>query len=274
VDIADLKACPFCRRAWFHVGDERSTKVAQIKRRRKIRRQILGPDAQLAASHFAMVDELRHDGFRHLAWHRKADPYIAASRAEDSGVNADQFSVETNKGTTRIAGIDGRVGLDKVFVAFDAEATSSKRADDARRHGLSETEWVSDGHHEVAYLQRIGLSEVDRGQIVRLDLQQRDVGFFVATDKPRRKLPSVFECDRNFRSAVDDVMVCENVSSGCVDDHPRASTQAGLRLLGQIKVRPEIGIAIERVVLSRGAGDNRDVDDRRSDALEHWGQCR
>ncbi len=55
-----------------------------------------------------------------------------------------------DQGPARIAWIDGRIGLDKVFIGVDAKPGAAKGTDDALGHGLAHTKRITNGQDGVA----------------------------------------------------------------------------------------------------------------------------
>src|SRR3546814_6225183 len=72
----------------------------------------------------------------------------------DLAVDANQFSAEIDQRAARVAGIDGRIGLDEAPIVLDSQSSASQRADNSRCHRLSEAERVAHGDDVVADLQR------------------------------------------------------------------------------------------------------------------------
>ena len=67
---------------------------------------------------------------------------------------ADYFALSVEQRPSRIARIDGGIGLDKIVVRTRAD-TSALRADDARRNGVGITKGIADGHDPIAGLQPV-----------------------------------------------------------------------------------------------------------------------
>ena len=145
--------------------------------------QRLHADAEPAALHFAVLDQLRHDRRHHVARYREADADVAAGGRENCGVDADQLAAQIHQRATRIAGVDRRIGLNEIFVTFDAEATAPERADDARRHGLVEPERIADRNHVVADAQPARIGERDLRELARVDFQHREIHLRVGADR-------------------------------------------------------------------------------------------
>ena len=88
-------------------------------------RQILHDDTQLAASDLAIVNEVTHDGLRHIAGDGKTNTDIAAVGSDDRRVDTDQFALHVDQCATGITGVDRGVGLNKIFKSFDTQAGTS-----------------------------------------------------------------------------------------------------------------------------------------------------
>ena len=56
---------------------------------------------------------------------------------------------EIEERTAAVAGVDRSVGLDEVVVGARADG-AILGAHDAHRHGVTEAEWIADGHHVFA----------------------------------------------------------------------------------------------------------------------------
>ena len=135
-------------------------------------------------------------------------------------------------------------------------------------HGLPDAERVADGERVVADRQRVGIAELQRDEIVRLDLEQRDVGAGIGADELRGELPAVLQGDQDLAGIADDVMVRDHVALLRVDDHAGAGARLGLTALGHVEVAPEERILEERVLRFPAARQHGDVHDGRRHALE------
>ena len=84
---------------------------------------------------------------------------------------------QVDQRATRIAGIDGGVGLDEELIVGDADLGARHRRNDAVGHGLADGERIADGEHDVADLQRVGIGELERGKalVLRLEPQHREI---------------------------------------------------------------------------------------------------
>ena len=125
--------------------------------------------------------------------------------------------------------------------------------------------------------------EVERRQVLRVDLDERDVGALVAADDLGGEFAAVGELHDDFGRAVDDVRVGDDVAVGA---HDEARAQAARRLLRAharavrhaaealeefvvravfvdvLEVLPALALRVERA----------DVDDGRSGAIDQRGE--
>ena len=130
-----------------------------------------------------MLDDLIHHVARLVHGDGKADSLIAlGSVSDDGGVDADQFAAIVDQRTTGIARVDGGVGLDEVFVVFDAEVRAAGGADDAHGDALADAERIADGQGVVADLDFRGVADGDGGQIAGVDLHDRKIALGVGSD--------------------------------------------------------------------------------------------
>src|SRR5579864_7140343 len=97
---------------------------------------VLGYDADPAAYHAAVRDDLAHHAAHHVHRDREADTLDAEILGDDRRVDADQLAAGVDQRPPRIAEVDRRVGLDEVLERGDAELLAPGEADDAMRHGL------------------------------------------------------------------------------------------------------------------------------------------
>src|SRR5262249_13785508 len=97
-------------------------------------------------------DQLSHHGLHHVRRDREADADVAARAREDRRVDTDELAVQIDERATGVAGVDRRIGLDEVLVALRVDARAPERADDSRRHGVTETERVADRYNVIADL--------------------------------------------------------------------------------------------------------------------------
>src|SRR5207237_3867366 len=91
--------------------------------------------SDVCSSDLDRASEIRGNG--------EADALVATgSVSDDRGIDSDQLTAVVDQGAAGIARIDGRVGLDKVLVVFNAEVAAARRAYDAFGDGLSNAKGI------------------------------------------------------------------------------------------------------------------------------------
>ena len=105
-----------------------------------------------------------HHQPHHVGWNGEADALAPAAFREDCGVDPDQPTLHVHQRAARVAGVDGRVGLDEELIVRNADARAGERRDDAAGNGLADAERIADGQHQVAHLKKIGVGEGEVGE--------------------------------------------------------------------------------------------------------------
>src|SRR5262249_13776332 len=145
----------------------------------------------------AVLDELIHHAVRHVDRDGESDADVAAAARENGGVDADQLAPEIDERAPRVAGGDGGVRLDEVLVPIGIDARAGEAADDSRGHRVLKPERIADGDHKIAHLDLGRVAQGDLGEVVRLDLEYRDIGRLVAADDLRLQVATVLKSDRD-----------------------------------------------------------------------------
>ena len=120
-------------------------------------------------------------------------PRFPPGAAEDGGVDADEAPGDIHQRPARVAGVNRGVGLDKALVILDANATVS-RADNPMRHGLAHPEGIADRQHQIAHPHFLALSQRDGGQVVGVNLDDRDVTLGIKSNHLGLELAPVRQC--------------------------------------------------------------------------------
>src|ERR1017187_3101238 len=143
-------------------------------------RHFLSHHAQICTGHLTVVDDLVHHIARHTNRDGKTDALIPSrSVCQDGGVDADQVAAVIHQRAARVAGVDRRIGLNEVFVVFDAQIGAPLSADDAHGDSFTHTKGIADGQHVVAHLHLIGIANGDRIQGAGVHLEYGNVGLRV-----------------------------------------------------------------------------------------------
>ena len=189
---------------------------------------VLPPMPMNARSTLPRRDQLRDDLLHRVGRHREADADVAgrAVRRRDLRVDADHLRLVVEQRAARVAGVDGRVGLDDVV---DREAVRRRdRAllhgtDDAGGGGPVEPERIPDRDDRIADPHVVGVTELQRRQAAgtRLDPEDGDVGGGICADDLRLQRVLIREADLDLVGALDHVVVRDDVA-GLVDHEARA----------------------------------------------------
>ena len=145
-----------------------------VKRPRQFRRQVLGLCSQRTALHLTVFDELLHNAAGHVDGNGKADADVATTARQDRGVDTDEFTPQVDQGTAGVTRINGGIGLDKIFKAFNPETATPDRTYNTGGHGLAETERIANGDGKVAHLHRTRVGKRNGGQVVGGNLNDGD----------------------------------------------------------------------------------------------------
>ena len=124
--------------------------------------------ADAAALNFAVAAQLVGYIHGHIDGDGEGDAHKAAGLAVDLGVYAHYLPAQVEQRATRIAGIDGYVGLDEGGVVFVGQAAAFGR-DDACGYAVVEAERCADGGYPLANAQGFGIADFDGGQALRVD---------------------------------------------------------------------------------------------------------
>ena len=191
-----------------------------------------------------------------------------------ASVDAHELTAEIDQRTAGVAGIDGRVGLDQVFVAFGVDAGSPESADDARGDRVLKAEGIADGDHEIADLELRGIAEGELDQAFRRHFEHGEVRRHVAADDGGGQISAVPQRDGDFGRVFNHMGVCNYVAVFCIKD------DTGARALELTLAGTDVGDveeAAEQRILEQGIAGcalvdgaaSSDVHDGRRDALDH-----
>src|SRR3984893_4052207 len=188
------------------------------------RGRIVIRDPDLGAPGIAEFNNMLSDLSRHVDGYGESKARMGIGRSDVSGIDAHELALQVNERATRTSWIDARIGLNEVFVLFDAETGAMQPADDTRRHAFADIGRIADGNNEVANSDTVGIAIHDGGQIVGLHFDHSDVCGRIGTDDVCLQFASIGENDRYFVSAIDDMIVGDDQTAGGVEHHPGAGT--------------------------------------------------
>ncbi len=110
-----------------------------------------------------------------LHWQGKANSLILLTK--DRGVDSNQPSPVVDEGAAAVAGIDGRVRLQKLLRhnALIVEDKPLFCANDSLRNGMRQSVRIADRSNGVANFKRVAVAPLDRGHFSRFNFQNGDV---------------------------------------------------------------------------------------------------
>src|SRR6185437_16580359 len=124
--------------------DESAGRLAQPEGARHFRGDRVDAQAELAALHDAVLDELPHHPPGGINRDGEADSDVVTAAGEDGRVDADQIAPEVHECAARVARIDGGVGLDVVLEIIRTESGALQPADYSRGDGVRQPERIAD----------------------------------------------------------------------------------------------------------------------------------
>ncbi len=177
-------------------------------------------NAEDAAFHLAIFNELVHDAADHVDRYGEADSDVAAGARQDGRIDADQLAAQIHQRAAGVAGIDRGVGLDEILIAagLRIDVAAAQRTDDSGGNGVLQSEWIADGDHIVADLELARITERHGDQIGLFCLQYRDVGAFVAADDFGGECAVVEQRDGDLTGVFNHMMISDDVAVLRVDD--------------------------------------------------------
>jgi len=138
--------------------------------------------------------------------------------------------------------VNGCVGLQEALevVPGAADLGTAFSADDAVRDGVIEAERASNSQHPVSDLDRIGVAQLQDGQVpAGFDFNDRQIGIGVAADELRLKLGFIFEANHDLRGLVHDVVVRQD-EAGLIDNKAGAEIPHSLATIGCIRTAEKV----------------------------------
>ena len=227
-NVSRLDAGLVRRTAAQYPGDHGAAGGWQFEGFCQFGRDVLDFHPDPAARDGAILDDLLHDLLRQADRNGETDAERAAGPGENCAVDADQVAVAVHQCATGVAGIDGGIGLDEIFIGVDAQMAAPQRADDAHGDGLADAEGVADGQHDIAHLDFLRSPEGNGGKIGKVDLDHGQIGFRIGADDLGRGGAAIGKGDFDLVRRFHDVMIGQDIALAA-DDDPRAQTGLALR---------------------------------------------
>src|ERR1700730_3397610 len=159
--------------------------------------------------HSGKVLSQRHDTWRVWLLMR------ACSRCRDKadcGIDADHVGTQIEGRPARIATVDWRVDLDEIVVRPFIDVAPERR-NDAGGHGAAETERVAHRHHPIPDLGLLAVAPAHKWKLVpHIDLEEGEVGLFVAPDKLGGMAAAVLEDHGDLSGIAGDMIVGHDIA--------------------------------------------------------------
>jgi hypothetical protein len=138
--------------------------------------------ADVAAHDATFVAQALHHVAREIRRNGEANALVSATSAENRRVDAQQAPLGIDQCAAGVAHVNGCIGLDKILVINDAHAAATNGADDPHGDRLPKAERIADRQHYVAGPRFLAVGKRNRGQIVLVDFQQRNVRAWISAD--------------------------------------------------------------------------------------------
>ena len=207
-EIVGAQSRAMAGRAAGHVLHERALRRGEPQRALQVGIDVRQRHAHVAARHPPFGLELRENRSRFVDRHREAD---VARPLADRRVDADDFAAAVDERPAAVAEVDRGVGLN-VVVEAAVEQLAPEVADDPDRDGVLVRERIADGAHPLAHAQRFRVSHRRDRQVLRVDLDQRDVGVGIDAEHARLQAAAIGELHHDPLGVLDHVVVRQDLS--------------------------------------------------------------
>ena len=213
IEAEDHVACEhagFQGGAFRHVCDQCAGHFLKANGLSHIVGYILNSDTEPSAAGFAEFTQLIDDAGHNVRRHGKPDADGATGRAQDRCVHTHDFAVQIEERPPRVATVDRSVGLNVVVIG--ARKSAVARRYDTGRDRETLTQWVAHGDHPVANACGVTIAEAHKRQrFIGVDLEQRDVCFWVCAHQRRCHFFAREELNDDFIGGFDDMVVGDHI---------------------------------------------------------------
>ncbi|MNJ17632.1 hypothetical protein D3C77_119160 [compost metagenome] len=139
------------------------------------------------------------------------------------GVDAHQVATAIDQGATRVALVDGGIGLQQILPAVAVrphagETDAAGGTDDALGDGLADVVGVADGEHHIAHVRQALRILRYHWQVVRLYVEHGEIGQLVGADQLGAEYPAILQRDYDLVRIGDDVVVGQHMAALVHDD--------------------------------------------------------
>ena len=133
--VASMQAGPLCRAAGNYFLDQHAVIGGEAHLLGEVRTDGIRNDAQRRPPHLSVSCEIGEHGLCRIDGNREADAgALLRAVGSDHGVDADDFAARVQQRPAGVAGIDGRIGLNRIF---DRRAVSAPN----RADGTDDAAW-------------------------------------------------------------------------------------------------------------------------------------
>src|SRR6185312_13772920 len=182
-------------------------------------------DAEVASSYGTVFHDVTDDFLHQIGRYGVRITGKGTGRGGDGGVDRDEFAIGIDECAAAAARVDCGIRLDKGLdgrggLGIDADVPRFS-ADDTLCDGDVEVQGISDGEHPLTQLHVIGVADGHNGEVLRVDLDERQVGIRVGADDLGYIVVTVVKSDGDGCCAIDHMVVGDDITVAA-DDHARA----------------------------------------------------
>ena len=117
-----------------------------------------------------------------------------------------------NQRPSRIAWIDCRIRLYKIFINIDTQLAAPERGDYAHSNSLPDSERITYCQNNITYPGIFNIAECDCRQIRQIDLDNGQIRFRIRPDQFGRGLSSILKCHLDLVSRLHNMIVRQNIT--------------------------------------------------------------
>ena len=254
-DIAGLQSGGFCRRTFDDVDDEAAMIFGVTVGLANPRIERMHVDAEEAMHGTAFFEDLLERFTDIVGGDGEADTLetgIFFVGRKNGYVNADDFTLEVDQGSSRVARIDGSIGLEKIALLVGNGAFFG--GDDALGHRLAQSEGIAYGEDDLSDFDLRGIAELERCEgSGSFNFQYGEIEHAVLANEDGGVGFAIVQGDLDLSLAGDHVLIGDDVAF-VGDDH------AGALTLGHFSADARAAPGIAQELLAHACGidaDNR-----------------
>src|SRR5262245_5682569 len=122
--------------------------LLQLKRFCQFRRDVLYHHSEIASLYPSVLHQAVHDPSAKIRGYCKPDTLIASTVSQDCRINAYKPTFRVDKSSSGVAGINGSVGLDEIFVHFTGSCAILS-AHDSLSDGLANSKRIANRKNNI-----------------------------------------------------------------------------------------------------------------------------